>query len=152
MRKNTAAEIAELHKQVAALTQAVESLRARTIVVENINTRLMKASHIISKYLDEASFDEAQSRAGEIAQMYQGTMMMLATVEMVLHTLWRTPVTERPIELADAAVRMLRLMGHGPDYFMARDQLTINDWIKLLARVTEADMPHQSQPLAWEAA
>lgn len=145
-------EVTELHERIADLTQTISDLRARMAIIEATNARIEKANRVASKLLTKDALTEAQDRADAIAHLYQGAMMMLSTVEMVIHTLWRTPVEQRPIELTEATVKMLRLMGHGPEYFLARDQYTLEAWIRFLARVTEADMPHQSQPLAWEAA
>ena len=77
----------------------------------------------------------------DVRTTYQQVLTQASTVEMVLYTLYKIPKQLRPLTIEDAAIKLVRLIGHGPEYFHARREWRIQDWIKHLANLTEGDMP-----------
>ena len=77
----------------------------------------------------------------DVRSTYQQVLTQASTVEMVIYTLWKLPKQIRPLTIEDAAVKLVRLIGHGPEYFHARREWRINDWLKHLAAITEEELP-----------
>lgn len=77
----------------------------------------------------------------EVRATYQRVLTQATTVEMVLYTLYKMPARERPLSIEDAAIKLVLLIGHGPEYFWTRKDWAIKTWFKHLARLNERDMP-----------
>ena len=130
---------------VNGLKDRTDDLYIQVRDVVRSNARIEKASREVTKLFDSKSVSEAYERADTISRLYQGNMAQLTTLEMVIHALWRLPEPKRPVSIGEAASKLVRLMGHGPEYFLQRENWTLLDWMHHLARVTEKDMPTLSQ-------
>ena len=130
---------------VNGLTDRLDDLRIQVGDVMRSNARVEKATREVTKLFDDKSVQAALERAETISQLYQGNMAQLTTMEMVIHALWRLPEAKRPVSIGTAASKLVRLMGHGPEYFLQRESWTLFDWMHHLSRVTEKDMPILSQ-------
>ena len=127
------------------LADRLEVLRIQVGDVMRSNARVEKATREVTKLFDDKSVQAALERAETISQLYQGNMAQLTVMEMVIHALWRLPEAKRPVSIGTAASKLVRLMGHGPEYFLQRENWSLFDWMHHLSRVTEKDMPILSQ-------
>ena len=79
--------------------------------------------------------------AEDVRTAYQQVLTQASTVEMVLYTLYKTPKQLRPLSIEDAAIKLVRLVGKGPEYFHARREWRISDWFKHLVTISEEELP-----------
>ena len=75
----------------------------------------------------------------EFARVYQKVLSQASIIEMVLFTLWRTPLADRVISIEEAAIKLVRLAGRGPAFFHARREWSLTQWALYLAALTEED-------------
>ena len=143
-------EILKLHEEGLEVAEIAEKVgRSKSSVYKCINMKPAVRQPSTPRVLKVESTADMASLLdvhddrldAEIRVTYQRVLTQATTIEMVLFTLWKTPSRQRTISIEDAAVKLVRLAGHGPDYFHARREWKINDWIKHLEQVSERDMP-----------
>lgn len=76
-----------------------------------------------------------------LREQYQAITTTLSTVEMTILLLSKHPHLQRVISVEDAAVKLVRLLGYGTDYFEERRDWSISNWVRHLARLDEEDLP-----------
>ncbi len=91
--------------------------------------------------LTDEAVGKAHQRAAEITESYQAVWSMLSTFEMVIYAVSRSEVLKKKIEPGVAAVKLVRLMGFGADYFHKRNHWSIDNWVEHLSACNEYDMP-----------
>lgn len=147
----TERELAYMHKRhkegADIKTIAQELDRSVAVVRKRINAQLNLDAP--RTYKTEARTPTAQELltisdgrlAKDVRAAYQQVLTQASTVEMVLYTLYKTPKQLRPLSIEDAAVKLVRLVGKGPEYFHARREWRINDWFKHLTTISEEELP-----------
>ena len=73
----------------------------------------------------------------DVRAMYQKMHTQAVTIEMVLYTLWKTPKQLRALSIEDAAIKLVQLVGQGPEYFWDKRGWKIQTWIDHLTKLGE---------------
>lgn len=111
--------------------------------VEKAEAKVSDKLSKLAKHSSAKALDLAKQRADDISALYASNMTVLAVVEMALYALWRLPPEQRPVSIENAAIRLVRLMGYGPEYFVERADWSLQAWFDLLATIDEDHMPPQ---------
>ena len=137
-----AAEISkEINRSADIVRRAAQDYLAAKLAPKDETPQLprLQATTTQPKFNSSLLSDERLNE--ESRAVYQQVITQASTVEMVIFTLWKMPKYKRPLGIEDAAVKLVRLIGHGPEYFYARRAWTINDWFKHLATIKEEQLP-----------
>ena len=136
----------ELEKKLDKVERTADTAYDKATFSKTRMEQIAQAAYRTEQFFNEKSIKSAEKNAKQLSELYHANVSMLATVEMVLHTLWRMNPKQRPISLADAALKMVALMGHGPEFFLARDTHSIQTWIEYLQNLTEEGYPRTADP------
>ena len=120
-------------KEYQAAKESVEARKNEMPRVYKTEARMPSAQELLT--ISDGRLSE------DVRAAYQQVLTQASTVEMVLYTLYKTPKQLRPLSIEDAAVKLVRLVGKGPEYFHARREWRISDWLKHLVTINEEELP-----------
>lgn len=134
---------------VAKLAQDVDDIREK---LKPTLARYEAASAKIERLLTDDAVGSVNQRAADITEAYQSVWSMISTFEMVIYAVSRSEVLKKKIDPGVAAVKLVRLMGFGADYFHKRNHWSIDNWVEHLSACNEYDTPgnigYETTPVA----
>ena len=139
MNKEQIAALLELRdRMLESLEQSETTIRGAANKVRELEQAINRVNKLHNQ-MSESALAEAKERASDMHQLFARNFSALTTIEMVVYTLWKAGAPAQKV--GEIATKLVRLLGHGPDYFHDRRDWDIDRWVRHLVTVGEEDMP-----------
>lgn len=128
--------------EIAELLELKDQLKQEIEIAKKAGQSAMKAAtraQTAANRWDDQTLSDLKDRVQDMNKIFSRNLVALTTIEMVIYTLWKTDVAHHVT--AKTAVNLVRLLGHGADYYYERREWPLLRWIQHLNTLTEADMP-----------